>query len=426
MKKNMFAIFLILILFSTWKLSFAQEYDLLLKGGHVFDPKNTINEEMDVAISSKKIARVDKDIPANLAKDVIDVSGYYVTPGLIDIHVHVFYTSEEGFKGSVLPETRTFSSGVTTIVDAGTPGWQNFVNFKETVIDRSKIRILAFLNIAGPGMGEVEQDIHELNPEMAAATVKRYSDIIVGIKTAHYWTRKPWDDEHPPWASVDSAIAAGRLCNKPVMIDFWPRLPERPYSTLILEKMRPGDIHTHVFAQQFPVIKKDGKVNEILFQAQRRGVIFDLGHGAGSFWFRNAAPAIKQGFLPNSIGTDLHKGNINGPVVDMITTMSKFLIMGVPLEEVIRLSTVNPAKEINRPELGTLSVGSEADIAVIEMLKGRFSYADCGKAKMTGDKKLRCVMTLRAGEIVYDPSGLSMLEWENAPPEYWVIPGLQK
>ena len=426
MKKNMFAIFLILILFSTWKLSFAQEYDLLLKGGHVFDSKNTINEEMDVAISGKKISRVDKDIPANLAKNVIDVSDYYVTPGLIDIHVHVFYTSEEGFNGSVLPETRTFSSGVTTIVDAGTPGWQNFVKFKETVIDRSKIRILSFLNIAGPGMGEVEQDIDELNPEMAAATVKRYSDIIVGIKTAHYWTSKPWDDEHPPWASVDSAIAAGRLCNKPVMIDFWPRLPERPYSTLILEKMRPGDIHTHVFAQQFPIIKKDGKVNEILFQAQRRGVIFDLGHGAASFWFRNAAPAIKQGFLPNTIGTDLHKGNINGPVVDMITTMSKFLIMGVPLEDVIRLSTVNPAKEINRPELGTLSVGSEADIAVVEMLKGRFSYADCGKAKMTGDKKLQCVMTLRAGEIVYDPSGLSMPEWENTPPEYWVIPGLQK
>ena len=426
MKKNMFAIFLILLLFLTWKLSFAQEYDFLLKGGHVFDAKNAINEVMDVAISGRKIARVEKDIPANLAKNVIDVSGYYVTPGLIDIHVHVFYTSEEGFRDSVLPETRTFSSGVTTVVDAGTSGWQNFIKFKETVVDRSKIRILAFLNIAGPGMGDTEQNIHELNPEMAASTVKKYSDIIVGIKTAHYWTSKPWDEEHPPWASVDSAIAAGRLCNKPVMIDFWPRPPERPYSTLILEKMRPGDIHTHVFAQQFPIIKNDGKVNEILFQAQRRGVIFDLGHGAGSFWFRNAARAIKQSFLPNSISTDLHKGNINGPVIDMITTMSKFLIMGVPLEEVIRLSTVNPAKEINRPELGTLSVDSEADVAVIEMLKGRFSYADCGKAKMTGDKKLQCVMTIRAGEIVYDPSGLGMPEWENAPPRYWVIPSLQK
>lgn len=413
---------MIFLSFSVCKISFAQEYDYLLKGGHVIDPKNNINDIMDVAVSGKHIAKVSKDIPSNLGKNVIDASGYFVTPGLIDIHVHVFYTSRKGFNGSVLPETRTFSSGVTTIVDAGTAGWQNFIDFKETVIDSAKIRIFAFLNICGPGMGDEEQNIRTFHTELASATVKKYSDILVGIKTAHYWTSRPWDSEHPPWASVDSALVAGKLCNKPVMVDFWPRPPERLYSTLILEKLRPGDIHTHVFAQQFPIIKDDGKVNEILFQAQKRGVILDVGHGAGSFWFRNGDRAIKQGFLPNSISTDLHKGNINGPVVDMITTMSKFLIMGVPLEEVIRLSTVTPAEEISHPELGTLSVGSEADIAVIELLKGKFSYADCGRAKMTGDKKLQCALTIRAGEIVYDPSGLSMPEWEKAPKRYWTLP----
>ena len=408
-------------------LSYAQQYDMLLKGGHVIDPANNINQVMDVAVMNKKIARVGKNISANQAKLVIDAAGYYVTPGIIDIHEHVYYTQTgKGYGGSIKPEPRLFSSGVTTVVDAGSAGWQSFVHFKETVIDRSKQRILAYINIAGSGMGDGEQDIRELNTELAAAMVDRYPDILVGVKAAHYWTSAPWDEAHPPWASVDSAVAAGELCNRHVMIDFWPRLPERPYRQLILEKLRPGDIHTHVFAQQFPIIKEDGKVNEILFQAQERGVILDVGHGAGSFWFRNAAPAIEQGFLPNSISTDLHMGNINGPVVDMITTMSKFLIMGVSLEKVIELSTVNPAKEINHPELGTLSVGSEADIAVIEMLRGKFSYADCGRAKMTGDKKLQCVFTLRGGDIVYDPSGLSMPEWEDAPPRYWVNPALQK
>ncbi|MCL5019629.1 MAG: amidohydrolase/deacetylase family metallohydrolase [Patescibacteria group bacterium] len=429
-KYSLSAALLFLFYFSSTITVFPQQnpvYDLLLKGGYVIDPKNNINEVMDVAISNKKIARVEKNIPGTSAKKVVDVSGLYVTPGLIDIHVHVYYTwrDEGGFSGSVLPETRMFSSGVTTIVDAGTAGWQNFADFKKTVIDRAKIRTFAFVNISGPGMGEAEQNIYELNPELAADVVKKYPDVAVGIKTAHYWTSKPFDKDHPAWASVDSAVKAARLSNTIVMVDFWPRPPERTYDRLILEKLGPGDIHTHVFAQQFPIIKEDGKVNEILYQAQKRGVILDVGHGAGSFWFRNAARAIKQGFVPNSISTDLHTGSINGPVVDMITTMSKFLIMGLPLEEVIRLSTVTPAKEINHPELGTLSVGSEADVAVIELLKGKFSYADCGKAKMTGDKKLQAVMTIRAGDIVYDPTGISMPEWENAPPPYWINPALQ-
>ena len=205
------------------------------------------------------------------------------------------------------------------------------------------------------------------------------------------------------------------------MFDFWPR-PERPYADLILKKMRPGDIHTHVFAQQFPIILDGGRINPILAEARERGVIFDVGHGAGSFWFRNAVPAVKQGFIPDSMSTDLHMGDLN--VISMTEVISKFLAMGVPLEDLIRRATVNPAREIRRPELGTLSVGKEADIAVLEELHGRFSYIDCGYARMDGDVKLIARMTIREGRIVYDPSGLSMTQWERARSQYFTTPGL--
>jgi dihydroorotase len=220
---------------------------------------------------------------------------------------------------------------------------------------------------------------------------------------------------------VDRAVEAGNLCGKPLMVDFWPRPPERPYEELILKKMRPGDIHTHVFAQQFPVLDGGGKPNRFLLEARERGIIFDVGHGAGSFWFRNAVPAIRNGFTPDSISTDLHTHNIHGVVVDMQTTMNKILNIGVPLQEVIYRSTVTPAREIGHPELGHLSVGAEADVAVFKLATGDFSFVDCGKAKLRGDKKLECVMTLRAGEIVFDPGGLSMPDWADAPPAYWVI-----
>jgi dihydroorotase len=205
------------------------------------------------------------------------------------------------------------------------------------------------------------------------------------------------------------------------MFDFWPR-PDRTYAELILKKMRPGDIHTHVFAQQFPIVLADGKINPIMAEARQRGVIFDVGHGGGSFWFRNAVPAVKQGFVPDSMSTDLHTGNYT--ILSMNNVMSKFLAMGVPLADIIRRSTVNPAREIRRPELGTLSVGKEADIAVLELLQGDYGYIDCGFARMDGKVKLVARMTVRAGRILYDPSGMSMVEWEKARPQYFTTPGL--
>jgi dihydroorotase len=397
-------------------------YDLLLKRGHVIDPLNNIDRKMDVAITNGKVAAVEADLDPALAKQTVDVSGHYVTPGIIDIHVHVYHTREpEGL--SVMADSHSFRSGVTTMVDTGTAGAKHFLHFKRTVIDQVKTRVFAYVNIVDLGMiGDFEQDIRTMDPELCAATVMMYPDVCVGVKTAHYWTQLPWDAEHPPWAGVDRAVEAGNICKKPVMVDFWPRPPERSYQELILEKMRPGDIHTHVYAQQFPVLDEKGKPNRFLFEARERGVIFDVGHGAGSFWFRNAYPAIQNGFSPDSISTDLHTRNVHGVVVDMQTTMSKILNCGMPLQEVIYRSTVTPAREIGHPELGHLSVGAEADVAVFNVLDGDFTFVDCGRAKMKGTKKFDCVMTLRAGEIVFDPSGLSMPLWPDAPAAYWKLP----
>jgi dihydroorotase len=410
----------------------APTYDLLLKGGHVIDPANHIDEVRDVAISAGKIAAVEKNIPANLAGKVVDVSKLYVTPGLIDIHYHIghggaplnWFTPEARAHALPLgiPADLALQAGVTTIVDAGTSGAETFLQEKEEVIDRARVRVLAFLNIVADGMnGGLEQSLDEMDVKLCAATIKKYPDLIVGVKTAHYWTNLPWDAEHVPWAAVDRAIECGTAANVPIMVDFWPR-EDRTYEDLILKKMRPGDIHTHVFAQQFPIILPDGKLNPALAQARARGVIFDVGHGSGSFWFRNAVPAQKQGFVPDSMSTDLHTGNYT--VVSMTDVMSKFLGMGVPLDDIIRRSTVNPASEIHRPELGTLSVGKDADIAVLELLKGRFAYIDCGVARMDANVKLTARMTIRAGRIAYDPSGLSMVEWEKARPQYFSTPGL--
>jgi dihydroorotase len=400
--------------------------DLLLKSGHVIDPANSIDGLFDVAISAGKIVRVAPGIASGEAKQVIDASGLIVTPGILDIHTHVYPfhpQQKKNYVESVHADAHVFSSGVTTAVDVGTAGWKDFTDFKENFIDRSKVRILALINIASGGMvnGDSEQIEAEMQPEMAASLAKTYPETILGIKTAHYWTALPWDETHHPWSSVERAVEAGELCGLPVMVDFWPRPPERSYPDLLLQKLRPGDIHTHVFAQQFPILAPDGKVNDFLFEARAKGIIFDLGHGAGSFWFRNAVPALRGGFPPDTISTDLHMGNINGPVVGMLNTMSKYLSMGMPLTEVIRRSTSEPAKVIRRTELGTLSPGSEADVAVFRLMEGTFGFADCGKAKLIGSRKLECQLTLRCGQIVYDPFGLSMPEWENAPQSYWEL-----
>ena len=395
------------------------QYDLLLKNGHVIDPANNIDAPMDVAVAAGKIAHVAPTISSADAAQTVDAAGLIITPGLIDIHVHVYHTREPETL-SIIADHHAFRSGVTTVVDTGTAGAKHFLHFKRTVIDRAKTRIFAYINIVKSGMvGPFEQDINEMDAELAASIVLAYPDDCVGIKTAHYWVSEPFDEAHPPWAAVDRALEASDICKKPLMVDFWHR-EGRTYQEL-LQKMQPGDIHTHVYAQQFPILNDENKPADFMFEARERAIIFDLGHGAGSFWFRLAIPAYDGGFGPDSISTDLHIGNVNGVVHDMLNTMSKLLCMGMPLTEVIYRSTATPAQEIGHSELGNLSIGAEADIAVLRQDQGEFGYVDCGGARMNGDRKLSCEMTIRAGEIVYDLNGRASSAWEEAPPSYWNI-----
>jgi dihydroorotase len=404
--------------------------ELLLKGARVIDPANNRDGIADVGITGDRIARVADDINPAEARNVIDVSGLVVTPGLLDIHLHCYITrweneAEGAWRGSLDPDQHFPASGVTTCVDVGTAGADEIDHFRRTVIDTALTRVLALVNISRPGMGLAEQTVSNLDPEAAAEAALRHRDVVVGLKTAHYWTSLPFDAEHPPWASVERVVEAGRLADMPVMIDFWPRPPERPYPDLILEKLRPGDIHTHVFARQFPVIDDQGRVQPWMREARARGIWFDLGHGAASFWFRNGKRAIDDGFPPDSISTDLHSGSVRTTCHSQLDAMSKCLAMGMPLQEVIYRSTAAPAQAIRRPQHGTLSEGAEADVAVLEVQHGQFTYRDCGYARIDGDRRLECVMTLRAGKIIYERDGLALPHWRDAPEPYWRLPELQ-
>ncbi len=383
-----------------------QIYDLLLKNGHVIDPANQRDGRFDIAIVGNKIAAVGQDLPAAHARVVVDASQYYVTPGLIDIHTHF---DAQGADLNLQADHNALPNGVTTAVDAGSSGWKNFEAFKTKVIDHSKTRLLAFLNIVGAGMygSAVENNVQEMDAEAAARMVQKYPRIIVGIKTAHF--------QPPTWDAVDRAIKAAELSKTIVMVDFSPK-PGREYSDLILKHLRPGDIHTHVYGQGTPQLDEHKKLQPYMLEARRRGVLFDVGHGAGSFWFRIAVPAIEQGFLPDTISTDIHKRSIMLPRANMTTTMSKMLNIGMSVEQIIERTTVNPAKAIHRPDLGTLSVGADADVAVLELQKGKFGFLDSGHGKLIGDKKLRCVLTVRNGEVVWDTEGLSLTDWTKAGP----------
>ncbi|MBI1789198.1 MAG: amidohydrolase/deacetylase family metallohydrolase [Acidobacteria bacterium] len=386
-------------------------YDLVLKGGHVIDPKNNLNAVRDVAISGGKIAAVAADIPADKAKRVADVSSLYVVPGLVDIHVHVY--AGTGLPGvltgdsSVYPDPLSFRGCVTTMVDAGSAGWANFADFKQRVITRARTRVLSFVNIVGGGMGpgSVEQDPAQMDAQRAAAVVKANRDLIVGIKTAHY--------TGPEWVAVERAVEAGTLANVPVIVDFGQFRPERPFQELVLKKLRPGDIYTHTFLGRVPMIDENGRVRPYLFEAKKRGILFDVGHGSGSFLFRQAVPAVKQGFVPDSISTDLHTGSMNGGMKEMANVMSKFLNLGMALEDVVRRSTWNPAREIHREELGNLSVGAGADIAVLRLDRGDFGFLDIEGKRFRGRQRLSCELTLRDGQTVWDLNGRAADDWDR-------------
>jgi dihydroorotase len=391
-------------------------YDLLLKGGHVIDPKNGLSAVRDVAIADGRVAAVLPKIDPAEAFKVVDVSGLYVVPGLVDIHVHVYAgTGEKGsYAGdnSVYPDGFTLRVGVTTVVDAGGAGWRDFDDFQQRVIDRAKTRVLAFLNIVGHGMrgGTFEQDLSDMEAGPTAEAVLAHRDRIVGIKTAHY--------EGPEWTPVERAVAAGRRAKVPVMVDFGANRAERPLAELLTEKLRPGDIYTHCYSGLRGELLPTGKVNPGMWKGRERGVVFDVGHGGGSFAWRVAVPATREGFWPDSISTDLHVHSMNAGMKDMLNVMSKFLALGLSLDEVVARSTWNPAREVNHEELGHLSVGALADVAVLRLETGRFGFVDSFGARLDGDRKLVCELTLREGKVVYDLNGITRPLWDTLPGDY--------
>jgi dihydroorotase len=386
-------------------------YDLLLKGGHVIDPKNKISAVRDVAIRDGHIASVSANIPASQAHKVVNVAGLYVTPGLIDLHSHVFAGSEgtglAGGPSSIFPDAFALRVGVTTVVDAGSSGRRNFAQFKKTVVDRARTRVLVLLNIGGGGMSgdDHEQDVSDMDAKGAADIAIANRDTIVGFKVAHY--------RGPDWTPVERGVEAGTLANIPVMIDFGEFRPERPFQDLVLKKLRPGDIYTHCFYAPVPMLDNQGRLLPYLFEARKRGVLFDVGHGGAAFEFRQAVPAVTQAFLPDSISTDVHSGSLNSGMKDQLNVMSKFLNMGMSLDDVIYRSTWNPARIIHREQLGHLSVGALADIAVLRLEKGQYAFVDSYGARMDGTQRLANELTVASGLVVYDLNGITRERWDK-------------
>lgn len=412
-------LYILFVLLCTVQLVKAQPYSIVIKGGHVIDPKNNISEVMDIAINDGRIVAVAKNIDTRQAIQTVDARGLYVTPGLIDMHVHVFFGTQQdhGYSNgmlSLVPDGFTFRTGVTTVVDAGCSGWRSFPTFKRQVIDNSQTRVLALLNIVGEGMrgGPYEQNLKDMDGKMTGIMARQYKDYVVGIKVAHY--------EGPEWTPVDEAVKAGTAANIPVMIDFGGNRPPLPIEELFMKHLRPGDIFTHCFGQldsREPVVDTNTKsVKPFVWTAQKKGIIFDVGYGEISFSFSQAIPALKSGFYPNSLSTDMHVHSINQSMKDLLNIMSKFMAMGMNLDSVIKSVTWNPACEIKREELGHLSVGAVADIAILGLREGKFGFYDYTGYKIQGSRKLECEMTIRAGKIVYDLDGLASPLYPPRPP----------
>jgi len=386
----------------------SQSYDLLIRNGRVIDPKNKIDAKMDIAVSDGKIAKVASKIEGT-ARQTIDASDLIVTPGLIDIHGHVFHgTQEDHYLSDGLsalpPDGFTLRVGVTTIVDCGGAGWRNFSTFKKNVIDKSTTRVLSFLNIVGHGMrgGNWEQDIADMDSKLSANTARSNKAHIVGFKLAHY---SGYD-----WTPTERVVEAGKQADMPVIIDFGGARPALSLEELFMRKLRPGDIYTHAYAKldgsrETIVDESTNTLLPFIQAARARGIVFDVGYGGASFNYTQAIPALKAGFFPTTISTDLHTGSMNTSMKDQLSVMSKFMQMGMPLAEVIKASSWSAAKAIKREELGHLTEGAEADIAILNVRKGNFGFYDKTGYKVNGTEKFECEVTVRAGKIAFDMNG---------------------
>lgn len=407
--------------FAQVKKSSERIYSIVIKGGHVIDPKSGLNEIMDIAIEIPKaqlntqsvteprIALIAKNIDTALALQVADAKGMYVIPGIIDIHTHVFYgpsRSDYLSNGSisVVPDSYTFRTGVTTVVDAGGAGWKSFQTFKKNIIDLSSTRVLSMLNIVGEGMrgGDFEQNMDDMDAEKTAAAALENKEFVVGFKLAHFGKAD--------WTPVERLTKAGRIADMPVMVDFGSG--NQSLEELFSKYLRPGDIYTHSYCYvpgvREPIIDtKTREVKTFVRKAQQKGLIFDVGFGSGSFDYRTAIPAIKAGFYPNTLGTDLHASSINGAMKDQMNVFSVFLNLGMDIPSIIKASTWTPAQTIKREELGNLTVGGIADIAVLSMREGKFGFKDIVGNRQQGDHRFECQLTIKGGKVVYDLNAIA-------------------
>jgi dihydroorotase len=371
-------------------------YDLILRGGRIIDPSQKLDAVTDVAFAAGKVARIGAGLQGDAKTDVRDVSGRIVTPGLIDLHTHVYWG---GTSLGVDAEDFCRRSGVTTCVDTGSAGPGNFAGFRKHVIERSAVRILAYLHVSFAGIyafsprvmvGESEE-IRLMAPVDAAEVANANRDVIVGIKV-RVGARASGRSGTVP---LDVALQAAEQVGLPVMA----HIDEPPPSyEEVLARLRPGDVLTHAF-RPFPnsPATAQGTVKRAVIEARQRGVLFDIGHGKGSFAFKTARAMLANSFLPDTISSDVHQLCINGPAFDQVTTMSKFLCLGVPLNDVIAASTVNAAFALKRPELGSLKPGSVGDATILSVSEGRFDYVDVVGEHLTGDRKIASEGVVIAG-----------------------------
>ena len=371
-------------------------YDLILRGGRVIDPSQKLDAVTDVAFSAGKVARVGPKLEAGPGTDVRDVSGLIVSPGLIDLHTHVYWG---GTSLGIDAEEFCRTSGVTTAIDTGSAGPGNFAGFRKHVIDPCKVRILAYLHVSHAGIyafsdrvmvGESEE-LRLMDPVSAVEVANANRDVIVGIKVRVGRHASGTSGTIP----LDIALQVGEEAGMPLMchIDFPP-----PSYEEVLARLRPGDVLTHAF-RPFPnsPATQQGTVKREVIEARKRGVKFDIGHGKGSFAFKTARAMLANGFMPDTISSDVHTLCINGPAFDQVTTLSKFLCLGMPLDEVIAASTVNAAMALKRPELGSLKPGSVGDATLLSIKEGQFDYVDVVGEHLIGDRKIAAEGTVVAG-----------------------------
>lgn len=371
-------------------------YDLIIRNGHVIDPASQHDSVASVAIRDGRIAEVG-EIEADASPE-LDAGGRYVLPGLIDLHTHLFKDfSMFGIDVDALsPRT-----GVTTSVDTGTAGWINYAGFRKVIMEPAETRVLAYVNLSGVGLpwrsGEMVFEGY-VQPAACAQAILDFPENTVGVKVRLY---RGVGGDADLRDLLQIAIDAAQRCEKQLMVHISGS--DVPVAEL-LSPLRPGDVITHCFhgGEIASILDSAGKVRPEVRDARDRGIVFDIGHGFGSFSFDVGRAAMEDGFPPDTISSDIHTLNIDGPVYDLPTTVSKFLHLGMPLDEAVRRSTLEPARVLGmEDEIGSLAVGSVADVSVFDLEEGAFELVDSDEVKVTGDRKLTCYATVKDGRVSY-------------------------